>query len=38
MSEKFWTNIAKVIGYPLLAFYAYELASFLINPVWTPVY
>lgn len=38
MSEKFWTNLAKVIGFPVLGFYAYELANFLINPAWVPTF
>ena len=28
MSEKFWTVFAKILGYPILAFYAYEFLSY----------
>ena len=33
MSERFWTNLAKVIGYPILAFYAYEFLAYQYQQV-----
>ena len=28
MSEKFWTIVAKAVGFPVLAFYAYEFLAY----------
>lgn len=28
MSEKFWTMTAKIVGFPVLAFYAYEFLAY----------